>query len=441
MKLTAEKRVELILDEIEYINCVEAHVQAAGKIAGKKIYILARDSFKEINDIVKDFVKTLDFLEKVKKNKRVLVVMFDLMSDRKDPSKSVFPPDPAHFLLDEKGVGKWYNIMAKLSKDIPIIGLVFDRLGASGTFPIMMCDLIAMTEKAGMSIGREDVVNKILGEKVSYEDLGGAEMHEKISGSIHYVGKTEDDIINWAKKCVKHINKFDKNEGKNYNYSFLGDIEKIIPKNPSTVLDMDKLITSIVDDNSFIEMKKNYAREIITGFATFKGISAGIIANRSAVKSGLFFPETCYKSSEFIKICEKFYLPIIFLVDSCGFMVGKDVEQSGIIKAGAHLFSTIANSVSPKLSIVVRRAYTAGVYAMGGGHISDSKFVALPSAIISIYSQSVGAMLTKSEDEKKRFEEMMRSARSPKQLLEKGYIDDIWDFNNIREEIINFLKQ
>ncbi len=443
MKLTARKRIELLLDEIEYLNQEEGHLQAAGKINNREVYVLARDSFMPINNLIKDFSAALNIFNKIENNPRILILIFDLMSDRKDPSKSVFPPDPTYFLLDKKGVGKWYNLLATYSKKIPIISMVFDKLGAAGTFPIMFSDIVAMTENAGMSIGRKDVVEKILGANISYEELGGAKMHERCSGSVDFVGKNEEEVLKWIKGCINFIKKYNSYEENlsDYKYSFNGDIEQLIPKNPSVILDMDKLIKSISDDNSFIELKKNYASEIIIGFATFQGKPSAIIANRSAVNSGLFFPKSCYKAADFVKICDKFNIPILFLVDSCGFMVGKDVEQQGIIKAGANLFSSIANSKVPKISIVVRRAYTAGVYAMGGGHIADSRFVALPSAIISIYSETIGSMLTKSEKDKKSFEAMMKSGKSPMELFEKGYLDSVIEYNDLRKEIVNFISK
>ncbi len=436
MKLTAKERVEGLLDDIEFAKEVHGHVQAKGRVDDKTTYVLARDSYMPIYDLVGDFVSSVEFMESIEKDPGVFVLMFDLMSDRKDPKKSVFPPHPTHFLLDKKGVGRWYNIMARYSKTLPLIALVFDKQGASSTFPIAMGDVVIMHENAGMSIGREDVVKRVLGKDESYDELGSAEMHAKVSGSADFVCKTERDMLDTARKFIGYLS----DKIQDYSYSKNCDIKRFIPDNPMYVLDMDKLIDEIVDDGSFFEIKRDYAREMITGFARFEGRSAGIVANRSAHKAGLLFAESCDKEREFVELCDKYDIPLVFLADSCGFMVGSEVEQKGIIKAGAKLFKAIANSRMPKLSVAVRRDYTAGVYAMGGGHIADARFVALPSAVITIYSEGVGSMLADDDEKKRRFEEMMKAAKSPQRLLDEGYIDAVVDYKGLRGEIVSFLK-
>ena len=322
MNITAKKRVERLLDDIEFIKEIHGHVQAKGKVDGKLTYILARDSYMPIYDLVGDFVSSIEFMESIEKEPGVFVLMYDLMSDRKDPKKSVFPPHPTHFLLDKKGVGRWYNIMARYSKSLPLMALVFDKQGASSTFPIAMSDVMIMHENAGMSIGREDVVKRILGKDESYDELGSAKMHAKISGSVDFVCKTEEEMLDTAYRFIGYLS--DKSD---YSYSKSCDIKRFIPDNPMYVLDMDGLIDEIVDDNSFFEIKKDYAKEIITGFARFKGKSVGIIANRSTHKAGLLFVESCKKAKGFVELCDKYGLPLVFFADSCGFMVGSEVEQ------------------------------------------------------------------------------------------------------------------
>ncbi len=444
MKHPAKIRAKLLFDEILDLKKVEGHLEVIGRIDGKRVYSIIKDSLMIVNDLLKDFEESLNFLERINEDPSIFVMVYDLISDRKDPNKSVFPPHPTHFLLDKKGVGKWYNILSNLSGKVPIISIVFDKHGASSTFPICLSDVVVMTEESGMSIGREDVVKKLFGKSPDYDKLGSARMHESTSGSVDFVGESEEEVFSWVKKYISFMPEKRGEEIKKgtYQYTFKGSIKDLIPENPMYVLDMDKLISYIVDDSSFLEIKKNFAKEIVIGFATFEGIKTGLIANRSLSKGGILFPESCHKMAKFISICDSFGLPIIFLADSCGFMVGEEVEQKGIIKSGSLLFKTIATSRTPKLSIAVRRDYTAGVYAMGGGNICDGKFFALPSAIITIYSENVGKMLTENDEEKeKRFKQMMEGAKSPQKLYKEGYIDKIIDYEDLRSEIVSFLKE
>lgn len=185
------------------------------------------------------------------------------------------------------------------------------------------------------------------------------------------------------------------------------------------------------------------ARELITGFVRM-GRVTGVVANSSGVRGGLFFPETCRKSARFISLCDSFGIPIVFLADAAGFMVGPQVEKVGIIREGALLFSTIANSAVPRLSVVLRRNYTAGVYAMAGPGFDPESFLALPGAIISIYGKSVVEKLsTRGFDDKENEAqaEMMSAAEDPHKMLEMGLLDEIIGIGSLRNRIALFLNK
>ncbi len=385
----------------------------------------------------------LALLEKALETKTPVILIMDMPAQHKTVDKSPFPKDPIKLLADKRGVGRWYFLHSKLSGRVPQIAVVLNRLGASLTFPVALCDAAVMTVNAGMSVGRPDVVEKMLGQKVDYDQLGGPNMHYSFSGSIDHVAEDENGAFEWVRTYLDHMpGAFKKNETAPEN----GDdkMRTAIPANPNFAFDTHEVIKGIVDAGSFFELRKGYAGEIITGFGRVEGRAVGIIANNSCVRGGLFFPETCRKSARFISICSAYGIPAVFLADASGFMIGPDVEKNAIIREGSLLFSTIANSGMPKISIVLRRDYTAGVYAMAGPGFDPESFIALPDAVISIYGKSVAEKLSTREtsaDEKEAMSEMMSGAEDPRKLLEMGLIDEVVDICSLRPRVAEFLNK
>lgn len=199
-----------------------------------------------------------------------------------------------------------------------------------------------------------------------------------------------------------------------------------------------------MDRDSFLEIKKEYAGECVTGLARIEGRSFGLVASNSKVHSGILLPHTCWKMSRFISLCDQFSLPMVFLADIPGFMVGTSAEQAGIIRHGAELFRAIGRSTSRKLSISLRRNYTAGVYAMAGPGMGSVEFLALPGAVISIYGKNVAAKLggrsRRAADQENR-RVMEEIAADPGKLMEAGLVDEIIQAEEMRARIARFLSQ
>jgi len=441
------KRIEFLFDgdknQISYGNepGLDNFLFGFGSMNKKKVYFAAVNSENGGNSF-EGFKSYILFLESILSDPGPFILILDQPFSHGAAQQSPFPVDPTRLLADQYGVGRWYSLHARLSGKIPQICAVFARMGAALTFPIALCDATAMLSSAGMSIGRSDVVKKMLGEEVAYEKLGGAKMHSEESGSIDYVGGTEGDVLKWVQKYISHM---PKQSGlalpvANGHYTdSSSSLEGVIPKNASAILDMDKAIDILSDDNSFFELRESCAKEMITGYARFEGNLAGIVANRSKVKGGALFPESCQKVSRFISICDSFGIPLIFLSDTPGFMVGSKVEALGSIKKGALLFSTIGNTKTAKMSVVVRRSYTAGVYSMAGGGMMPDKFIALPTAIISIYGEAVANRLSPSDqDNMNNLSEMMTAANDPNAFLDQGLIDGIVKMEDLRGEIVIF---
>lgn len=421
-------------------------VTGSGWINGREIYITAVDHRDLPNSPFDGIQHHYELLELALAKPRPVVMIMDAMAHHK-PGKSTFPKDSAKLLIHRKGIGYWYSLHARLSGLVPQVCVVCGRLGASLTFPVALCDAVVMVQDAGMSIGRPDVVEELLGRPIDYFSLGSPEMHARTSGTVDVIAKDDTTAMTWVRNYLDH---FPSKAGASIPLHAAAlplekdkPISELLPREPAIPFAVQPLINRLLDRDSFVEIKKEYAGEVITGLCRIEGFSFGLVASNSIYHSGILFPETCDKMCRFIALCDAFSLPLVFLADIPGFMIGSGAEQAGIIRHGAELFRTIARSTTPKLSITLRRNYTAGVYAMAGPGISDGSFIALPGAVISVYGAMVMKKLSShllSNSERKQQQEMLNAAAHPEQLLEQGLIDEIIQPEELRPRIAEFLK-
>lgn len=443
---TVAARIEKFFDKDTFIQFNPTQnngfVTGQGKVDGRDVMA----SFVEPDEMPDSSFKVLQdhltLLEKAQEKKLPVVLVMDTPAMHKTAGKSPFPKDPIRLLAGKNGVGRWYANQARLSGKVPQIAVVLNRLGAALTFPVTLCDAAVMLESAGMSIGRLDVVEKMTEQPVHYEQLGGPAMHYTTSGSVDHISPNETDAFAWVRRYLDSMSKVRR---KTFLPPELDQttLEKSIPATPLIAFDTHKVLKGVIDAGTLIEVRAGIARELITGFARIEGRITGIVANNSAVRGGLFFPETCRKAARFVSICDAYGIPMVFLADNAGFMVGPQAEQAGSIREGSLLFATIANAAVPKLSVVMRRDYTAGVYAMAGPGSDPESFIALPGAVISIYGKGVAEKLsTRSFDEKENdsLHEMMSGAEDPHILLEMGLLDKVVEISSLRSTIVTFLN-
>ena len=191
-------------------------------------------------------------------------------------------------------------------------------------------------------------------------------------------------------------------------------------------------------------MGRLHAGECITGFGRFEGLSAGVVANNAAVRGGILHPETCRKMTRFIRLCSSFGLPLVFLADTPGFMVGEEVERRGMVQAAGDLFTAIAHCATPKVCVVVRKAYSAGLYAMAGPGFGG-KLWAMPGASISIFGPEALRRFEPGQKESglatESFRETMAAALDPQVLLDQGLIHDIIPWDELRHRLAEFAGQ
>jgi acetyl-CoA carboxylase carboxyltransferase component len=216
--------------------------------------------------------------------------------------------------------------------------------------------------------------------------MGGARLHCTASGSGHYLARDEPDAIAAVKRYLEYMpqNWTESPQPAKPSQPASADLRTMVPESERQAFDMRRYVKGIVDEDSFFEVSALWARELLTGFARLDGQVTGIVANNPMFKGGVLFVDSADKAARFIEICDAFGIPLLFLADVPGFMVGTAVERQGIIRHGAKMIAAMSGATVPKICVVVRKAYGAGLYAMAGPGFDPDATLALPTAKIAV---------------------------------------------------------
>jgi len=408
-KLTARERMEFLLDEgspfIEIgafagYEMYEEHggcpaggtVSGLGYVSGKQCIIVANDQTVKAGAWFPiTGKKNLRMQEISMENKLPIIYIVD--------SAGVYLPMQDEIFPDKEHFGRIFRNNAKMSAmGITQIAAVTGACVAGGAYLPIMSDETLMVENAGsIFLAGPYLVKAAIGEDVDAQTLGGAVTHTEISGIADYKFKTEEECLNQVKKIMSKLG--------NYKAAGFNRIESIAPSKPSDEIygimsegntkpyDIVDIIDCIVDENSFDEFKQDYGKTIVCGYARVDGWAVGIVANqRLIVKSkkgemqlgGVIYNDSADKAARFIMNCNQKKIPLVFLQDVTGFMVGSRSEHSGIIKDGAKLVNAVANSVVPKITFIIGNSYGAGNYAMCGKAYDPRFIYAWPTAKIAV---------------------------------------------------------
>ncbi|HEY0839355.1 MAG TPA: acyl-CoA carboxylase subunit beta, partial [Vulgatibacter sp.] len=375
-KLFARERIRLLLDDGSFVedglfaNCLDPELPAdgvvtgLGKIDGRTVAVMANDSTVKAGSWGKRTVeKILRIQEQAKSLRCPLFYLVDSAGARITDQVEMFP--------GRRGAGRIFLNEVELSGMVPQICLLFGPSAAGGAYIPAFCDVVVMVDgNASMYLGSPRMAEMVIGEKVTLEEMGGAKMHCSVSGCGDVLVKTEPEAIEWAKKYISY---FPRNCDELPPLAEARDpkasgkrIDEIIPADQNKPFNIKNLITEIVDEDSVVEIKKLFAQEIVTCLARIGGRPVGILANQPNYKGGVLFVDSADKAARFIQLCDAFNIPLLYLADVPGFMIGTKVERAGIIRAGAKMISAVSEATVPKISVIVRKAYGAGLYAMGG---------------------------------------------------------------------------
>lgn len=403
-RLTARERIELLIDkntpfyELSQFAAYQMYEEWGGAPCAGTITGLARVEGRLCMIIANDAtVKAGSFFPiTAKKVIRAQTIAYEnhLTTIYLVDSAGIFLPLQEDVFPDQDDFGRVFYLNARMtSKRIPQITAIMGMCVAGGAYLPVMTDKILMTEGSGLFLAGPALVKAAIGQVISAEELGGAEMHSAISGTIDFKEKDDPSTIKHIRKLVKQIgyfkeSKIRKIESRPARYSEK-DLHKLMPFDQTKAYETLEIIARIIDDAEFVEYKKDYGKTLICGYAHIGGYPVGIIANQKKhimrkgqppQFGGVIYTESAEKSARFIMDCNQNYIPLLFIHDVNGFMVGRDAEQKGIIKAGAKLVNVVSNSVVPKISLVIGGTFGAGNYAMCGKAYSPNFIYSWPSS-------------------------------------------------------------
>jgi propionyl-CoA carboxylase beta subunit len=296
--------------------------------------------------------------------------------------------DQVQMFPGRRGAGRIFHTEVKLSGLVPQVCLLFGPSAAGGAYIPAFCDVVIMRDgNASMYLGSPRMAEMVIGEKVTLEEMGGARMHTGVSGCGHFLVKSDEEAIEVAQRYLSYFPTNWRSEpppAPPAEPASARPIRELVPADENKPFDMLELLDSLVDADSFLEVHKRWAKELIVGYARMDGRVVGIVANQPKQRGGVLFVDSSDKAARFIWTCNAFNIPLIFLADVPGFMIGTQVERQGIIRAGAKMVSAVSEATVPKFSVIIRKAYGAGLYAMAGPAFDPDACIALPEAKIAV---------------------------------------------------------
>lgn len=393
-KMFARERIARLLDEGSFVEDgllanataeglpADGVITGVGKLAGRALCVMANDSTVKAGSWGKRTVeKILRIQERALSLRVPMVYLVDSAGARITDQIEMFP--------GRRGAGRIFFNQSAMSGRIPQVCVLFGPSAAGGAYIPAFCDLVVMVDgNASMYLGSPRMAEMVIGEKVTLEEMGGAKMHCSTSGCGDLLAADEEAAISMAKTYLSYLPQHcgePAPAAAPQNAAVSGKAAAdLIPPDENKAFDMMKVIGELIDEGSFFEIKPRFARELITGFARIDGKPVGIVANQPKWLGGVLFVDSADKGARFINLCDCFNIPLLFLADVPGFMIGTKVEKQGIIRAGAKMIAAVSDASVPKLSVVVRKAYGAGLYAMCGPAFEPEACIALPGASIAV---------------------------------------------------------
>ncbi|HZE38024.1 MAG TPA: acyl-CoA carboxylase subunit beta [Stackebrandtia sp.] len=455
-KLFARDRVEHLVDKGSFVedgyfaNAMATGLPADGvvtgtaRIDGRPVCLMANDSTVKAGSWgARTVEKLIRIIERAYADGVPMVYLVDSAGARITDQVDLFP--------GRRGAGNIFYNQVRASGSIPQVCALFGPSAAGGAYIPAFCDVVAMVDKnASMYLGSDRMVEMVTGEKTTLEEMGGARVHCTESGVGHFLCADEDEALGVVKRYLSYLpsNWTKRPPAAEPVASADVDLRALVPANERQAFDMRKYVKGLVDADSFFEVHARWAKELVTGFARLDGRPIGVVANNSMFKGGVLFVDSSDKAARFVQLCDAFNVPLLFLADVPGFMVGSAVEKQGIIRHGAKMVSAISEATVPKICVVVRKAYGAGLYAMAGPGFGPDATLALPTAKIAVMGAdaAVNAVYARKiadiddAEERERFVADKRAEYEADidivRLASELVIDGIVEPENLRDELI-----
>jgi acetyl-CoA carboxylase carboxyltransferase component len=393
-KLPVRERVARLVDEDSFAEeallanwqeeglGADGVVTGVGTVGGRTVALMANDpTVKAGSWGPKTVEKILRIQERALELRIPMVYLVDSAGARITDQVQMFP--------GRRGAGRIFHNEVRMSGVVPQVCVLFGPSAAGGAYIPAFCDVVIMRDgNASMYLGSPRMAEMVIGERVTLEEMGGARMHTGVSGCAHQLVSSDEEGIELARRYLSYFPSHCEEDPPPAPplppAAGPQTLRALIPEDENKAFDMRELIEGLVDEGSVLEIHPRWARELIVAYARIDGRAVGVVANQPKHKGGVLFVDSADKAARFIQTCNAFNLPLVFLADVPGFMIGTQVERAGIIRHGAKMISAVSQATVPKLSVIVRKAYGAGLYAMAGPAFDPDCCLALPGASIAV---------------------------------------------------------
>jgi methylmalonyl-CoA decarboxylase subunit alpha len=441
-KLAVRERVALLLDADSFAEegllanwqedglGADGVVTGVGTLAGRPLALMANDpTVKAGSWGPKTVEKILRIQERALELRIPMVYLVDSAGARITEQVQMFP--------GRRGAGRIFHNEVRMSGVLPQVCVLFGPSAAGGAYIPAFCDIVIMREgNASMYLGSPRMAEMVIGEQVTLEEMGGARMHTGVSGCGHQLVKSDEEGIALARR---YLSFFPSNweqappQVASVEPPVGPELAELIPADENKPFDIKGLIAGLVDGESWLEIHPRWAKELVVGYARLDGRAVGIVASQPKHKGGVLFGDSADKAARFIWTCNAFNIPLLFLADVPGFMIGTQVERQGIIRHGAKMISAVSQATVPKISVIVRKAYGAGLYAMAGPAFDPDCVLALPGASIAVMGPQAAINAVYYNQLQAIDDEAQRAARTEE--LRREYAEDI-DILRLASEMI-----
>jgi len=459
-KLPVRRRLELLLDPDSFIEdgllartmdeglAADAVVTGLGRIDGRPVCVIANDPTVKAGAWGRQTVrKQLRMQEEARRSRCPLLYLVDSAGARLDEQFDLF--------VDRQHAGRIFYNQAQLSGHVPQICILFGPSPAGAAYIPAFCDATILVDgNASAFLGSPRMVAMATGEEATAEEMGGARMHCQVSGLGDNLAKDDTEAIATARRYLSYLPShwedappFAPALGPAAGRS----VSELVPEDEKKPFDMLEVLDALFDEGSVFEHKQRFAKELITAFARLDGRVVGVVASQPKYKGAILTADSADKGAQFVQLCNAYGIPLLFLADTPGFMVGTAVERSGIIRHGAKYLSAIAACTVPRICVVVRKAYGAAYLAMSGGTFDPDALITLPTgrmaimgpepAVNAIYANKIAEIEDPQEREafvaakRAEYDEGLDVFR----IASATYVDSVTHGDELRAELIGRL--
>ncbi|WP_417899766.1 acyl-CoA carboxylase subunit beta [Bacillus haimaensis] len=463
-KLTARERIDLLVDEGSFVElnpfiehrCNDFGLQGKkgpgdgvvtgyGKVNGKPIYLFSQD-FTVFGGALGEMhaKKIANVMDMAAKNGAPIVGLNDSGGARIQEG-----------VLSLDGYGHIFYRNSIYSGVIPQISVIMGPCAGGAVYSPAITDFVFMVEKTSqMFITGPKVIETVTGEKISSEGLGGAKVHNAISGNAHFSSSSEEEVLAQVRKLLSYLpqnnetkpDRISCEEGDDYR----AELADAIPFDAIRPYDVRIVINQVVDEGSFMEVHKDFAKNIVVGLARLKGEVVGLICNQPKVMAGGLDIDSSDKAARFIRFCDSFNIPLITFEDVTGFFPGVKQEHGGIIRHGAKILYAYSEATVPKLTVILRKAYGGAYVALNSKSIGADLVFAWPNAEIAvmgpqgaaniIFAREINESENPEETRAQKIEEYREKFANPYVAASQGMIDDVIDPRETRIKLVQSLE-